>query len=295
MTRRYFAKPKKEKSQSTLNQLRADKTTQQYAEILSWWNKTKRSRLDLSNIPEDLRSDFIRKREIYKKCNIECINRMKRSISTASERKKSALNALPPRLSFIAKISREPKWKSSLPKTVQNVYFNLHQTAKTTPSTLSSLTLDNDKFYEITKLRHKESSEIAQMEHERMHTVKQYMFPTQPLSHFPPLYDPGDIRTQSAVVRSYFDYTFKPGMEVPIKEKKTTIDPDSHLSDDEKRQVYGHDYSGVQLAKLVNVESAGKLTLSQAQTSNHSFFSQDDGIYFWCFVQVAVELVEWRI
>merc|ERR1712228_322234 len=53
-----------------------------------------------------------------------------------------------------------------------------------------------------------------------------------------------------------------------------------HMSDSEKRQVYGHDYSGVQLAKLVNVESAGgsgiggmedmKKKLQQEEESNLS-------------------------
>merc|ERR1712228_181736 len=60
----------------------------------------------------------------------------------------------------------------------------------------------------------------------------------------------------------------------------TSIDPDAHMSDAEKRQVYGHDYSGVQLAKLVNVESAGgsgiggmedmKKKLQQEEESNLS-------------------------
>ena len=50
-----------------------------------------------------------------------------------------------------------------------------------------------------------------------------YQFSTSPLEDFPPLYDPGDIRTQPAYVRSHFDYTWQPGMEVPVKEKKATI------------------------------------------------------------------------
>ena len=169
------------------------------------------------------------------------------------------MDALPPRLAFIARCSREPQWKSSLSKTVSDTYSNLHHTAKTTPSMVSALKLDDNPYYDIPKLRHKEKDEIKQMEHDRMNNVKQYKFPTQPLDYFPPVYDPGDIRTQPAYVRSYFDYQFKEGMSVPVKEKPHTIDPDAHLTEDERQSVYGYDYSGVQLSKVVGVEGAGML------------------------------------
>eukprot|EP01083_Nonionella_stella_P035213 96184_1 len=256
--KRHFAKAKqKEKSQSTLSQLKADKTTQQYAEILSWWNQTKKARLDLLSLSPELREDFIRKRETYKRLNIARINKMKHNIAIAAQRKQEALNALPSRLSFICKISKEPKWKSDLPSTVQNAYFNLHHTAKTTPSVVSSLHLDDNQYYDINKLRHKEKHQIETLEKERLSTMKPYTFPTYPLEHFPAAYDPNDIQTQPAYVRSYFDYIWKPGMDVPVKDRKPSMDPDAHLSDEEKQQVYGHDYSGVQLSKIVQVESAG--------------------------------------
>ena len=95
------------------------------------------------------------------------------------------------------------------------------------------------------------------LDDERMYKIQQYKFPSTPLEHFPPIYDPGDIRTQSAVVRSYFDYTYKEGMDVPVKEKEYTIDPDAYLNDDERRDIYGHDYGGVQLSKVVHVENLG--------------------------------------
>ena len=184
---------------------------------------------------------------------------MKETIAVSSQRKQDALNALPARLAFICKTSRAPKWTSELSKSVKDSYYNLHHTAKTSPSTTSSLHLESNKYYDIHKLRHKQKEEIAVLDDERMHKIHQYKFPSTPLEHFPPIYDPGDIRTQSAYVRSYFDYTYTEGMDVPIKEKEYTIDPDAHLNDEERRQIYGHDYAGVQLSKVVHVENLGLL------------------------------------
>ena len=184
---------------------------------------------------------------------------MQDSVSIASKRKQEAMSALPPRLAFICKVSREPKWKTDLSSTIKDTYYNLHHTAKTTPSMISTLNMDDNKYYDIPKLRHKEKDELYTMEQERLNDIKQYKFPTTPLEYFPRSYDPGDIRTQPAYVRSYFDYTFKDGMNVPVKEKAHTIDPDAHLTDEEKQQVYGHDYSGIQLSKIVDIESAGNL------------------------------------
>ena len=77
------------------------------------------------------------------------------------------------------------------------------------------------------------------------------------MEYFPPSYDPGDIRTQPSYVRSLFDYQWKQGMTIPVREKKESIDPDAHLSEDNERQVYGQDMSQLQLGKVLHVDQQG--------------------------------------
>ena len=116
--RRYFAKANKKDSKlkASLTQLKEDKSTQEYMQILEWWEKFKNSRLNLSVLPSELQSKFIEARQIYKEQNISRINTMKQNVNTAIQRKKEALDALPPRLSLICQIAREPKWKKKFIK-----------------------------------------------------------------------------------------------------------------------------------------------------------------------------------
>eukprot|EP01084_Bolivina_argentea_P074171 134574_1 len=152
--KRYFAKMKKEKSQSTLSQLKADKTTQQYLEILSWWNKIQNSRLNLSLLPKQTETDFIEKRQTYKELNIERINKMNANINTSITRQKEAINALPPRLSFICKISKQQKWKNDLSSTIHKTFNNLNYN------------INNINNININKLKHKEKHQIETLENE---------------------------------------------------------------------------------------------------------------------------------
>ena len=98
---------------------------------------------------------------------------MQENIQIAIERKNDALNALPPRLAFICKISKEPQWEKDLSSTIKSSYYNLHHTASLTPSiTSAALDISTNKYYDITKLRHKTKNEIELLQQERMSNIK---------------------------------------------------------------------------------------------------------------------------
>eukprot|EP00485_Elphidium_margaritaceum_P002420 CAMPEP_0202691414 /NCGR_PEP_ID=MMETSP1385-20130828/6139_1 /ASSEMBLY_ACC=CAM_ASM_000861 /TAXON_ID=933848 /ORGANISM="Elphidium margaritaceum" /LENGTH=465 /DNA_ID=CAMNT_0049346817 /DNA_START=26 /DNA_END=1423 /DNA_ORIENTATION=+ len=274
--RRCFASKQQKipKSQSAMQDLRNDKTTKQYGEILEWWEKFKSSPMDLSVLDPQLRDEFIAQREHYKQSNLERIRSMHQNLSIAAQRKDEALQALPPRLAFICRVTSEPRWKSDLPKSIGEVYHNLHHTAKMEAAIMSSLRMD-DAYYDVAKLRVKDDAQLKVMHRERFQFDKQYQFSSSPLPHFPPPYDPGDIRTQAAHVRSLFDYEWEPGMDIPVKAKPRTIDPDEFGEDE---QVYGRDYSGVQLSKIVDVASAGGSGIGSVQKLQEQLRDEDSGL-----------------
>ena len=98
------------------------RSTQEYAEILEWWNKTKNGHLDLSIIDDELRTNFINAREKHKNDILERMNKMKTTIDTLKQRKQEALNSLPVRLSFAARVQESPKWKNELHKDINRSF-----------------------------------------------------------------------------------------------------------------------------------------------------------------------------
>eukprot|EP00483_Globobulimina_turgida_P009924 UN09943 len=89
-----------------------------------------------------------------------------------------------------------------------------------------------------------------------MNNMKSYKFSTSPLEYFPPLYDPNDIRSQPSYVKSYFDYKWTPGTNIPVPTKGSMTTSSSLKDKDDNSNIYGHDYSQLQLSKIINIESA---------------------------------------
>ncbi len=179
---------------------------------------------------------------------------MNANVSVAMQRKKEAIAALPARLSFISKVSKEPKWKNKLSNTVTNTYQSLHHFTNQ-----NKLSLAHFDSLEINpKMREKSELQISEMDSDRMSDKTElFRFSHSPLPYFPVLYDPSDIRTQPSYVKAHFDYHWKPGVNVPIpaqSHSQSGLSGDSH-SHGSDYGVYGKDYSQIQLSKIVGIES----------------------------------------
>jgi len=225
-------------------ELKVNKQTEEYREMLDWWDNIQKQKLNLNVIDNELRNEFIDARNVYKNETLKRIERMKDVINISKERKNDAMNAMPMRLSFACQITKNPKWKQELPEFVNNTFNIL--TYKDGPhpkySCMNTNTNTRDDITQISSNNDNDSNNEIDT------SYKNSVLPI-----YPQIYDPNDIRTQPSHVRSYFDYNWKEGIEAPIKESEVDTIDGEIISN---RDIYGFDsFNEIKFSEIMKLKS----------------------------------------